>query len=225
MLILPLNTLHYWPIMFDFNHFLSFAVHGGQGGHGGGVAGNVEQLLAFLESLAEKSPEQIFTTLMPGLGSLENLHPLVVHYPIAFLSIFVLLDLFGSLFNWAAGRQAASWFLYIGALTAAITVAAGLAAAASVAHGDNVHDIMSQHQRMGISTLVLASLLSLWRFLQRGMVTGGANVLHQILNVILLASLILTADLGGLMVYQYGVAVETTESSMSDYFHEHQHSH
>lgn len=211
--------------MFDFYQFPSFAVHGAQGGHGGGVAGSVDQLLAFLESLSQKSPEEIFTTLMPGLGSLDNLHPLAVHFPIALLSLFVLLDLVGSVFTLQNWRQAASWFLYIGTIGAAITVAAGLAAADSVAHGDNVHEIMSQHQRLGISTLSLAVLLSLWRLLQRGVIAGGANVLHQLLNVILLVLLMLTADLGGLMVYQYGVAVETTSPSMLDYFHEHQHSH
>lgn len=211
--------------MFDFNHFLSFTVHGAQGGHGGGVAGNVGQLLAFLESLSEKSPAEIFATLMPGLASLENLHPLVVHFPIALLTVFVLLDLLGTIFNWLSCRQAAGWFLHIGVLTAAITVAAGLAAAASVVHGDNVHDIMSQHQRLGMSTLALAVLLSVWRLLQRDMVVGGANVLHQLLNLILLVLLMLTADLGGLMVYRYGVAVESTRSSMLDSFQEHRHSH
>lgn len=211
--------------MFDIFQFPSFAVHGAQG-HGGGVAGGVEQLLAFLETLSQQSPEEIFTTLMPGIGSLQNLHPLAVHFPIAFLSVFILLDLFGSIFSLESWRKAASVCLYIGALGAAVTVAAGLAAAASVAHGDNVHGIMTQHQNLGVSTLVLTLFLFVWRFLQRGGgIVGGANVLHQILNIILLVLLTLTADLGGLMVYKYGVAVETTSSSMLDYFHEHTHSH
>jgi hypothetical protein len=35
----------------------------------------------------------------------------------------------------------------------------------------------------------------------------------------------LGADLGGLMVYKYGVAVEAVEVTAMDYFHEHTHSH
>jgi len=37
--------------------------------------------------------------------------------------------------------------------------------------------------------------------------------------------LVLGADLGGLMVYKYGVAVEVVEVTSMDYFHEHTHSH
>ncbi|WP_305908233.1 DUF2231 domain-containing protein [Methylomarinum sp. Ch1-1] len=211
--------------MFNVNNYLSFAIHGGQGGHGGGVAGAVQQLLAFLETLTTQSPGEIFSSIMPGIAAMENIHPLLVHFPIAFLSAFILVDFAGSLAGKASWRQAAGWFLYLGTLTAALTVAAGLAAAASVSHGDNVHAIMERHQYMGISILLLASLLSLWRLLSRGVIQGGANVLYLLLVAVLGGLVVLTADLGGLMVYKYGVAVETSEPSMLDYFQQHQHSH
>ncbi|WP_031433156.1 DUF2231 domain-containing protein [Methylomarinum vadi] len=211
--------------MFDTNNYLSFAVHGAQGKHGGGVAGTVEQLLAFLENLTTKSPTDIFATIMPGISAMANIHPLVVHFPIALFSFFVLIDLAGSLFGKQSWRQAASWFLYLGTIMAAATVAAGLAAAASVPHGDNVHAIMERHKHLGISILILSSVLSLWRLLSRGVIKGGANVLYLIIAVILGLLVVFTADLGGLMVYKYGVAVEAVNSSMLDFFHDHQHSH
>lgn len=211
--------------MFDINHYLSFAVHGAQGDHGGGVAGTVQQLLAFLETLTTKSPGDIFATVMPGIASMANVHPLVVHFPIAFFTAFVLIDLSGSLLDRQNWRQAAGWFLYLGALMAAVTVAAGLAAAASVPHGDNVHAIMEQHEQLGVSVLVLSWVLAAWRLLARGAIKGGANVLYLILAVILEVLVVFTADLGGLMVYRYGVAVETGDASRLEYFEQHQHAH
>ena len=211
--------------MFDLNNYLSFAVHGAQGKHGEGVAGSVEQLLTFLETLTEKSGADIFATIMPGISAMENIHPLFVHFPIAFFTAFVLIDFVASVLGKQTWRPIAGAFLYLGTVMAAVTVAAGLAAAESVAHGDNVHAIMERHQFMGISILVLSSVLSLWRLFSRGVIKGGANVLYLIFAVLLSGLVVFTADLGGLMVYNYGVSVKTSGSSMLDYFHEHSHSH
>ncbi len=210
--------------MFEVNNFLSFAVHGAQGKHGG-VAGSVEHLLAFLESLTDKSGTEIFSLLMPGISAMENIHPLFVHFPIAFFTAFVLLDIAGTLFIRPSWRTAASWFLYLGTVTAAATVAAGLAAAATVAHGDNVHAIMEKHEHLAIAVLTLSVVLSFWRLFAGGAPKGGGNVFFLISALILLVLLLFTADLGGLMVYKYGVSVESARTPLLDYFHEHQHSH
>ena len=211
--------------MFDVNNYLSIAVHGAAGKHGEGVAGTVEQFLAFLEKLTTKSPAGILDTLFPGISALANIHPLFVHFPIALFSFFVLIDLVGSLFGKTTWRQAASWFLYLGTLMAGVTVAAGFEAAATVPHGDDVHNIMERHKYLGVSILTLAAVLSLWRLFSKGQVTGGGNVLYLIFAVILGLLVVFAADLGGLMVYKYGVAVETANPSMLNYFHQHQHAH
>ncbi len=209
--------------MFDLNNYLSFAVHGAQDQHGGGVAGSVDAFLAFLESLTEKSAGEIFATIMPGISAMENFHPLFVHFPIAFLMAFVLIDVGGSLFGKLHWRQAAGWFLYLGTVMAAATVAAGLDAAESVAHGDNVHAVMEQHEHLGIAVLVLSVVLSLWRLFSKKVIQGGANALYLILAVLLVFLLIFTADLGGYMVYNYGVSVKTQSPTMLDFFQQHSH--
>lgn len=192
--------------MFDLNNNLLFSVHGGADS-GGGVAGSVEGLLNFVEGLLALSPAEIFAQLMPGLSALDNVHPLLVHFPIALLSIFVLLDICGTWANKADWRRAAGWFLYFGALFACFTVAAGLLAAASIAHGGDVHEIMENHEHLGISTFLLAAVLAAWRWFAKGQVSGPANTLYLLCAAILAGLLMFTADLGGLMVYQYGVAV------------------
>ncbi len=211
--------------MFDVNNYFSFAVHGAAGGHGEGVASSVEQFLTFLETLSDKPAADIFTAIMPGISAMENIHPLLVHFPIAFFSAFVLIDIAGSVAGKQSWRQAAGWFLYCGTIMAIVTVIAGLQAAESVAHGENVHDIMERHEHLGITVLVWSSVLSLWRIFSRGVIKDGANVFYLTLVALLGVLVVFTADLGGLMVYHYGVSVSSENTTMMEYFSEHQHSH
>ena len=208
--------------MFDSSERLIFAVHGGADS-GDGLVGGLMGLLALVESLLQRSPSESFTALMPGLAALPNPHPLFVHFPIALLSVFFVLDWAGALASRPAWRHVASWFLYLGTLFAAVTVAAGLMAAASVAHGDNVHEIMERHEHLGISVLSLSALLSVWRLLARGSLVGFANRLYLSLGAVLGGLLVFTADLGGLMVYRYGVAVVAADQANQAAAHQHQH--
>ncbi|MGR9114352.1 MAG: DUF2231 domain-containing protein [Gammaproteobacteria bacterium] len=157
---------------------------------------------------------------------MANIHPLLVHFPIAFLIGFFLLDLLASLIGKKQWRDAAGAMLYFGTIGAALTVVAGFIAADTVAHGDDVHDIMTRHQAIGVAVLSLATLLSLWRFLAGSLIAGAANALFLILSGLLCLLLLLGADLGGLMVYRYGVAVDSRAGGVSESAaHSHQHSH
>ena len=213
--------------MIDVYNFLSFQIHGGSAGHkaSDGVAGAVEQFLTFLESLVGLSPAEMFSVILPGFSSMVNVHPLIVHFPIAFLVAFFLIDLIGSLIRNQKWRQLAGGLLYLGAIAAAAAVFAGFLAAATVEHGDNVHLILERHKNFGISVLSLSVILSIWRLLSGGVIKGAANIVFLLFAALLNILMMLGADLGGLMVYKHGVAVEAVEETMIDYFHEHTHTH
>lgn len=201
------------------NTFLSFQIHGGAD-HGGGIVETVANLLAFFEGISTQGPGGgMFSAVMPGLAGMENIHPLLVHFPIAFLLAFFALDLAGTWTQKPQWRTVAGSLLYLGTIAAAFTVTAGLIAANTVAHGANVHDIMERHEHIGISVLTLAALLSLWRIKNGNLIQGGANTLFLMLAALLCVLLSLGADLGGLMVYNYGVAVKAVV--ISDQSHEH----
>jgi uncharacterized membrane protein len=206
------------------NNFISFQVHGG-GDHGGGISDSVASLLAFIEALLAKSPTEIFASIMPGIAQMQNIHPLLVHFPIAFLLGFFVLDLAGTLVKKDQWRKVASFLLYFGAVAAILTVIAGLIAANSVAHGDDVHDIMERHERFGFTVLSLAVILSAWRLKSGALIQGAANTFFLMLAALMCVIMILGADLGGLMVYKYGVAVEAVFAPASEYQHDHGHQH
>ena len=202
------------------NNFLSFQIHGGAD-HGGGIAESVSSLLAYFENLSTQGPGDIFSSIMPGIASMDNIHPLLVHFPIAFLSAFFALDLVGTLAKKIQWRSVASWFLYFGTVAALFTVTAGLIAASSVAHGENVHNIMERHEQIGLSVLSLAIVLSIWRMKSGALIRGGANSFFLILSALLCLLMMLGADLGGLMVYKYGVAVKAVQVPEDSYSHIH----
>lgn len=205
------------------NNFLAFQVHGNADSPG--MAGSLETLLAFLDSLLGKSAGDIFSSLIPGIAVMDNIHPLLVHFPIAFLTCFVVLDLTASLMKKTHWREFAGGLLYVGTATAVFTVIAGFVAANSVAHGENVHAIMEHHEAFGVSVLALASVLSGWRWKFGHQIQAEMNILYLILTSLLGLCLALGADLGGLMVYKYGVAVEAVSVPAASLHAHHNHNH
>jgi len=182
-------------------------IHGG-GDHGGmGAVKGLEAFLTFIESLGSKSPAEIFAAFMPGIAAIDNIHPLLVHFPIALLTVFFFADTLGGLLNKPAWRKFATPTLYLGTLSALLTVAAGLQAAYSAPHNDATHAIMLRHQAFGISVTVLALILSLRRFFAAADFIHTKTYGHFALSGLLLLCLAFGADLGALMVYQHGVAV------------------
>lgn len=197
--------------MINMMNFLSLQIHGG--GIGVGVAANLESLLIFIEGLSGKTPPEMFSAIMPGIAGLDNIHPLFVHYPIAFFTAFFVFDFFGVVAKKEKWRYVASCLLYVGTIAAAVTVVAGLFAADSVEHGEDVHEIMERHEHIGIAILSLSLFLSAWRLKQWGLRLKRGNTIFLLLAAFLCVLLSLGADLGGLMVYQHGVSVNQSAIS------------
>ncbi|SJM95240.1 DUF2231 domain-containing protein [Crenothrix polyspora] len=198
-------------------NYLSFQVHGNADHGGGGPAENMEDVLIFITELVGKQPLEILATLLPGVTALQNIHPMLVHLPIAFLLGFFVVDLIGAFAYKPAWRSVASWFLYFGTITALVTVCAGFYAASTVEHGGDVHEIMERHEHLGLSILGLACFLSLWRFNVSSLICDIANTFFMMLSTLLCILVFLGADLGGLMVYKYGVGVAGVQQASHDH--------
>ncbi len=155
----------------------------------------------------------------PGLREMDNFHPLVVHFPIAMLSGFLLLDAIGFLFKWRQLSRVANWFLWLGTLGAVMAVYAGLQASLTVPHPDAVHSILEQHRNFGLNTTILAVILSVWRLFNQSSFSRLGHFVHLLIAVLMMLNLLRGADLGGLMVYKYGVAVQAAGIEPSGHAH------
>ncbi|WP_139557543.1 DUF2231 domain-containing protein [Methylotetracoccus oryzae] len=146
---------------------------------------------------------------MPGLNAMANVHPVLVHLPIALLFGYVVAAALALVTGRESLRHAAAWMLYFGTLGAAATVVTGLLAAGSVEHDETVHELMEAHERFGLAVLGLAALLSLWNVWVGQRPARWGRVLELVGGLGLLVLVSLGADLGGMMVYGHGVAIVT----------------
>ncbi len=141
--------------------------------------------------------------MLPGLGHVQNIHPLFVHFPIALL-------LTGALFYliaWIGGREpiewTAFWVLMLGAIGAAAAVATGLYAGPGVMISESVREhLLRHHMRIMIVTSLVTGILAIWAIAARPMPLRGRIIfMLGLLAVVVLISI--GADLGSEMVYGY----------------------
>ena len=194
-----MNELIEWP-----TSFVGVVFHV----HSGGGLGLVEMMDRFLAAVSNIELSGIGRLLLPGVSEMANVHPLLVHFPIALLTAFLVVELLMVIFKKGNLESVASWMLYLGTLGAMAAVAAGWIAAESIPHGSAVHDVMETHETIGFSVLALAVVLSLWRLFAGAPGSVMGRALHLFLAFVMVGLLTAGADLGGLMVYKYGVAVK-----------------
>ena len=191
-------------------------IHGGHDGDSG-LLGLVDKLL---ESLVSGLTGE--WTLFPGIKDLGlNIHPMLVHFPIALLSLFVIVDTLGALLGKSHWRKLATSLVGLGAISSVPTLLAGLYAAHTTPHGALVHQIMEHHEHAGMAVVGLSSTLALWRRFAGIPRDSMGKAFSGLLTLLLTVALVLGADLGAAMVYGHGVAVKTTPMSTEQTSHLH----
>jgi uncharacterized membrane protein len=140
---------------------------------------------------------------LPGVQSLQNLHPLIVHYPIAFLTASLPIYFLA----WVLRNQSLEfiglWLLGLGTVAAGVAVYTGLLGSEGVMVAPSVRDhLLMYHKWLMLATLGLSTLLVGWALLARPMPRRGRPLF--IIGLVVLA-VILTkgADYGGWMVFGY----------------------
>ena len=138
-----------------------------------------------------------------GAQELQNLHPLLVHYPIAFLTASVpIYFLAWILLNDTLGLIGL-WLLGLGTLGAAAAACTGLWGNRGVMIAPSVREhILVYHEWSMLAVLALSMVLAIWALLARPMPRKGRTgfMIGLVLMTIILAK---GADYGGRMVFGY----------------------
>jgi uncharacterized membrane protein len=140
---------------------------------------------------------------LPGLDALQNIHPLVVHFPIALLTIAALLYLVA--WGWKRDSLAwpALWMLGLGAVGAALAAWTGLRADASVMVAQSIREhILIHHEQTMIAVLAMSVALTAWALLAPPMPRRG-RLAFLALMVAMALLIVKGADYGAWMVYGY----------------------
>ncbi len=141
--------------------------------------------------------------ILPGVQHLQNIHPLVVHFPIAFLMGAALFYFLSWIFRNQTFATAAFLLLILGALTAGAAVGTGLYAEDGVMISFSVREhLLDTHEKFMLSTFGLSIILIIWAVIARPF-PKRKRFLFLFLLLALLGIMAIGADYGARMVYDY----------------------
>ena len=141
--------------------------------------------------------------LLPGVQHLQNIHPLVVHFPIAFLVGAALFYFLSWVLRNETFATTAFLLLILGTLAAGAAVGTGLYGKEGVMVSRSVREhLLDTHEKFMLITLGLSVALTLWALIARPF-PKTARSLFLLLLLVLLGIMTTGADYGARMVYGY----------------------
>lgn len=134
---------------------------------------------------------------------LQNIHPLVIHFPIAFL-IGAAFFYFGAwIFKKEDFAGTAFLLLIVGALSLVASVATGLYAEQGVMVALSVREnLLKPHKNYMLGTLGICLILTFWALIARPFPKKG-RILFLLLFLTMVGLMAIGADFGGRLVYDY----------------------
>jgi uncharacterized membrane protein len=149
------------------------------------------------------------TTLLPAWA--PNVHPLIVHFPLAWLTAAVLVDVWAAMFARPRAAAAVGSFLYaVGALSAGAAFVTGRQAASTVFLSGAAHAIVASHWNWAFATLVYFALVFIVRLMAALLVRPSSRWVRVTFAAMGLAGLLLlvrTGERGARLVFEQGVGV------------------
>jgi uncharacterized membrane protein len=161
------------------------------------------------------------------------IHPAMVHFPIALITIALLYELLNFIVRKKEFEIVSKWVLLFGAIGAVFAVISGLLAETSAEHTEAAHQIIEMHKLIGILVTITAIILSAWRIFVKETLFYKYRIIYVVLFILVFIFMGIGASLGGKLVYEYGVGVKKeifmkaveVKSEKSTHVHEHKHSH
>lgn len=147
-------------------------------------------------------------TWLPGFFGAHNLHPMVVHFPIAFwvgaLCVWTVASLgHGREDWWRFGR----WLHLMGLLGALVAVLFGFIASDRLGHDTPGHDLVHTHRDFMLVTTGISLLVCAVGWKMRHASLVGRRVLTA-LTCLLVGVMMWGTDRGAALVYVHGVGVQ-----------------
>ena len=151
-----------------------------------------------------------------------NPHAVVVHFPVALLPVALLLDLSCLVFRKRIWLDRTASTLYVlGSIGAAAAYITGRMAAADFWDTAGAAQVaMADHEDLALLTMLAYCIVTLLRNLVTWLSRedwriklGFFRLLALVASILALVLLVVTADLGGRLVYRYGIGHGGTPSS------------
>ena len=138
-----------------------------------------------------------------------RLHAALNDLPAALLLLAVLFELASVILRRPSLRIAGYWTLVTGAVGGVLAVLSGLQAEEHIAHGEAVHRVMETHETLGLVTLGIFAVITLWRILREHRMGGSERAASLAASVAGLGVLLATAAYGGRLVFDHAAGIPT----------------
>ena len=142
---------------------------------------------------------------------MTNIHPLIVHFPIALIIVIFILDFLGVLFKRKSFLSTANILTIFAATGAVMAVISGMVAEESVWHAGEAHELLELHEIIGFIVLGLTLILLIFRPAVKKKLFGSLGWVAVLLSFVASMLVGYTGYLGGEMVYKYGAGVQQAE--------------
>jgi len=140
---------------------------------------------------------------------MPNIHPLLVHFPIALLTLSFLCEAAAVLFKREDLSAAGWWTQLTGTIGLAAAAVSGILAGNSVNIPPPAKPYLETHQELAFAVATAFALLLFWRFASRTKRPPGRDGLFLLLFAAGVIALWAGAWYGGEMVYRFGAGVQS----------------
>jgi uncharacterized membrane protein len=154
-----------------------------------------------------------------------RLHAALNDLPIGLLLAAVLFDLLAVVTKRPSFRQVGVWTMLVGAIGGAVAVLSGLQAEEDISHGDAVHRVMETHEQLGLITLGVFGVLTLWRIVRERRMEARERALSLVLSIVGVGFLVATGVYGGKLVFEHaaGIPTEVLQGELQERAKDHHH--
>ena len=143
-----------------------------------------------------------------------KLHPAIVHFPVALISIAALFAVISLFRKNDFFKVATFWNLLFGVIGAMAAVFTGLIEEQNLLHNEEVHKILVKHKLNGFAIMILSQILLTWYWVRKNKIGKKEYALWALLLVISSVMIIYQGFLGGRMVFDKGAGVKPVELKM-----------
>ena len=141
--------------------------------------------------------------MLTGAQHLQNIHPLVVHFPIGLLMSAALFYFAAWVFKKDEWANTGFWVLILGAVFLAVSVGTGLYAEQGVMVALSVREkVLLLHKQWMIATSIICFIATIWAVIAKPFPKKG-RIVFLLLLLIMVGAMTLGADYGGRLVYDY----------------------
>lgn len=137
-------------------------------------------------------------------------HPAIVHFPIALLTLSVFADLFGYIYPSSSLKAVGWWSLIVAAVSGVLAVVAGYLDMKREDLNDAAHKKVHTHMKIGFILLALIAGLTIWRWVIYSNPDYAIGLIYIIVGFLVLGLAGFQGWLGSELVYGYGVGVAPT---------------